>query len=123
MPITKPVLQILTAATITPDTTTALGTAVQLDNEVLIALTVRLTFHASAADGADLQIFSSHNNVHYDTEPYQTISIALPNGGGLAQRTIAMIPAPAWIKVALKNKDLSQIIADATVHVARQEVT
>lgn len=121
MAITKTVTQILNVASIAANTESAQGTALALTNEALLALAVRLTFHASATVGAELRVYSSPSGTNYDTIPYHTEGITL-TAGATVQKTIALTPAPANIKVSVKNLDTAQAITNATVDATQQKV-
>lgn len=121
MAITKPVTQILNVASIAIGAESAQGSALPLTNEALLALTVRLTFHGSATVGAELRVYSSPSGTNYDTIPYHIEGITLTQGATV-QQTIALTPAPGNIKVSVKNLDPAQVITNATVDAARQQV-
>ena len=67
-----------------------------------LAVTVRASFAANAGSGIRCELFSSYDNSHWDTEPYDKFEISY-SAPIVAQRTKAIDPAPYYLKARVHN--------------------
>lgn len=121
MAITKTVTQILTVTSLAGGAESAAGTSVNLVNDSLVALTVKLTYDAAATVGADLKVYAGPDGTSWDTDAYHTESLPFV-AGQVKQRTFTLTPAPAYIKTEVKNLDGTRAITTITVKIHRQQV-
>jgi len=67
-----------------------------------LAVTLRASFAANAGSGVRCELYSSPDNVNWDTEPYAKFEISY-SAPMVVQRTVAVDPAPYYLKARVHN--------------------
>lgn len=118
---------ILPSTTVSGNSSTALAdcSPVDLSIDPTLALTVQVTYDASATEPVRIHLRSSHDNTNYDTvdigqnqEGYWDVPV---NAGNTVQSTVNEWTDPKYIKVIAENLDSNS--ADVTVIATTQEVS
>jgi hypothetical protein len=83
-----------------------------------LALTVEETYHASAAAGGKLHLYTSPDGENWDTEPVETKDLAFEAGETTKRETFTPCDAAQrarFLKVVIENLDATYAITDVKV--------
>ncbi len=102
------VVAILSKSDLDGGATTALGDCASIDARTVdeLSLTVRAAYHAAADAGVEVSVYCSADGTNYDTDAYTTFTPSFA-AGETKQRTVAVTPGGAYVKVTVKNNDSS----------------
>jgi len=114
------VTTILDVDSLGPGEETDLRGPVNLVNSVKCTVTAECSFR-NAEDNARVQLFSSYNNVSYDTEPIAQWDIPV-NKSATVRTTIALLPDFRYVKARFQNLDSNETIDNCKVIVTYTEV-
>jgi len=98
------VATLLDLAHLNPNTTSDLGSSVNLGNAIKCAITSQAYFRENASENVRILIMSSADDSDYDTEPYAQWDIPV-NGNHTVRTTYAVLPDPKYIKAQAINLD------------------
>jgi hypothetical protein len=110
MTFTKTVTTILSNKTAGTSASTTLTDCTTIDTTscINLALSIRLTFNASATLGGRIKVFGSNDDSTYATNPFWQGDVAFASG---AQESMFQIPSGIkYLKVQVTNLDTAQTI-------------
>lgn len=112
----KPNVSILTHASLAAGADIT-SSVLDMRNLTEIALTIACTFNGAASNGITVEIFTSYDNVHWDTEAWADIGLEPALVAGAVQITNNIDGLPAFMKVKITNDDGAQAVTliEATV--------
>ena len=111
---------LLDLAHLNPNTTSALGSSVNLGNAIKCAITSQAYFRENASENVRILIMSSWDDVNYDTEPYAQWDIPV-QGNQTVRTTYAVLPDPKFIKAQAINLDQNTTVDNIKVIVTYTE--
>jgi len=115
--VAKEATTILNEASIAAGATTVLADcdAVSLSSGVgKLTLTIEATYNPAAALGIRVHLRTSYDNVHYDTEDWDSWAANFAAGAGIRQ-TKHYDTSPGYLKVLIENQDGAQSLTDVKV--------
>jgi hypothetical protein len=74
--------------------------------KAILAITVRATYNASATKGIRCDIYTSPDNVNWDTDVYASFEPSFA-AGATVQKTVLIDPTARYLKVVVVNLDTS----------------
>lgn len=113
------VTTILNVDSLGPNEETDLQGPVNLKDSVKCTVTAECSFR-NAEDNARVQLFSSYDNVSYDTEPIAQWDIPV-NKSSTVRTTIALLPDFYYVKAKFQNLDNNEPIDNCKVIVVYAE--
>lgn len=107
---------IVLIARLEADSTSSLSESLTLELRECsnLAITVDVTYHISAKAGIEVNLYSSPDNLHYDSDPFATITPSF-SASATIQRTEVINSVPRYLKAVVTNLDDSYVAMDVKV--------
>jgi len=109
----KEVRRIIDKASISPSGS-ILSSTVDLVGVCMLAITMRCKYSGSATDPLTVYIYTSTDDISWDTEELASFSSTVDTGE-IVQKTVFIDPDAQEIRVKVTNEDASEAVTDVVV--------
>jgi hypothetical protein len=122
MPLSKVPESILPGESVGAGATSSYSSTVNLTQAIRFAVTAAVTYAGSGVtQPCILQVFASMTGgADFDTYPYVSVPIPLPDGGGTGRMTVGIPADVMYVRCNIVNPDPAIGVTSAQIHSVKQ---